>query len=167
MNKSGDLCSLPVFACCTSNFSCFLVVIPCCFLFRGKMFLFFSFLEHLITNLRHRFSLLFSKDSISRSTRAFKIILRADFWTLSKSDLLSSERELCHTTADCSSWLITKRKYICFRSSTLASKLATLLRSYMRAFAFLTLCAVFSSHLRSFVTRVPSNLARPYQYNKQ
>ena len=89
---------------------------------------------------------------------SFKIIFKADFCTLSKSFLLSSVRELCQTVAECSNWLLTNRIYIFLSSAMLVPKLATFLSNSMRAFAFLTMWAVFSSHLRSSVIIVPSNL---------
>ena len=133
-----------VLACCIWYFSVFRVCIWCCFSCRGNQFFSLGCFKQFLANFRQRYSLLSCKVDNSSNDKAWvyvlyllpSIIFNAVFWTLSRSSVFSTVRPLCHTVAECSNWLLTKSMYICFKSSIGAPKLATLLRSYIRAFAF-------------------------------
>ena len=56
----------------------------------------------------------------------------------------------CQTVADCSKRLLLNSVSLVFKSSTGVPKLATLLNSSMRAFAFFTMVDILRSHLRSY-----------------
>ena len=119
---------------------------------------------HFFAKLRHRESLLDSRDSkpsLIKDSSWFRellpeMILTADFYTLPRLSIFSKVRLWCQTSTDCFKMLRIKSTYISCRSSAEASKLAVILSICILPYTNPTRSTVFKSHLRSFVNLVPN-----------